>query len=101
MAVKSVAIIESIRSFLAKNRIKWVSAKQIWPTILYVAIAFRYTRFWPKKHRKLPLLAIAKNKMPEMVGRMQKSAGNPLKKTNAWRIHARAQHEKGHSLKEV
>ena len=33
-------------------------AKQIWPTTLSAAIVFRYTRFWQKKHRELPFLAI-------------------------------------------
>ena len=34
-------------------------ANQIWPTTLSVAFVFRFTRFWPKKHRELPFLAIA------------------------------------------
>ena len=33
-------------------------ANQIRPTTLSAAIVFRYTRFWPKKHRELPFLAI-------------------------------------------
>ena len=34
-------------------------ANQIRPTTLSAAIVFRYIRFWPKKHRVLPFLAIA------------------------------------------
>ena len=33
-------------------------ANQIRPTTISVAIVFRYIRFWPKKHRVLPFLAI-------------------------------------------
>ena len=34
-------------------------ANQIRPTTLSAAIVFRYIRFWLKKHRVLPFLAIA------------------------------------------
>ena len=34
-------------------------ANQIRPTTLSAAIVFRYIRFWPKKHRVLPFVAIA------------------------------------------
>ena len=34
-------------------------ANQIRPTTLSAAVVFRYIRFWPKKHRVLPFLAIA------------------------------------------
>ena len=38
-------------------------ANQIRPTTLSAAIVFRYIRFWPKKHRVLPFLAIAPKQM--------------------------------------
>ena len=53
------AITGSTRSLMAKNGRKWVSANQKQPTTLSVAIVCRYSRFWPKKHRELPFLAIA------------------------------------------
>ena len=43
--------------FWPKNGRKWVLANQIRPT-LSAAIVFKYIRFWPKKHRELPFLAI-------------------------------------------
>ena len=43
-----------------------------------------------------------KNQTSEKLGRMQRRVGNNHKiKTDAWRIHARAQHEEGHSLESV
>ena len=57
--LSKVAINGSTRSLLAKNGRKWVLANQIQPTTLSTAIVFRYIRFWPKTHRKLPFLAIA------------------------------------------
>ena len=57
--LSKVAITGSTRSLLAKNERSWVLANQIRPTTLSAAIVFRYIRFWPKKHRVLPFLAIA------------------------------------------
>ena len=57
--LSKVAITGSTRSLLAKNGRKWVLANQIRPTTLSAAIVCRYTRFWPKKHRELPFLAVA------------------------------------------
>ena len=44
-------------------------ANQIRPTTLSAAIVFRYIRFWPKKHRVLPFLAIAQYQMSEGYGK--------------------------------
>ena len=57
--LSEVAITGSTRSLLAKNGRKWVLANQIRPTTLSPGVVSRYTRFWPKKHRELPFLAIA------------------------------------------
>ena len=58
--LSKVTITVGTRSLLAKNgRRKWMLANQIRPTTLSAAIVFRYIRFWPKKHRELPFLAIA------------------------------------------
>ena len=57
--LSKVAITGSTRSLLANNGRNWVLANQVRPTALSAAIVSRYTRFWPKKHRELPVLAIA------------------------------------------
>ena len=59
--LSKVAITGSTRPFLAKNGRKGVLANKIRPAILPAANVFRYTRFWSKTHRELPLLAIALN----------------------------------------
>ena len=58
--LSKVAITGSTRPLLENNGIKWVFANQIRPKLLSAAIYFGYIRLWPKKHRQLPFLAIAR-----------------------------------------